>query len=258
MSKDRRFAAFPAMALVAALCLAILASGCGQSYTRSPGVLSVASPTDVIPFEMLKGGKLTGFDVELGKAIAARLGLKYKFVATPWNNLLPDLKSGKYDMVMAAMTITYDRSKTVDFSDPYFNTDQSIAVPRGSPIKSGTDLAGKVVGVLNASTPQYAAEQIKVLKGIQRYDTVDEVYAALASGKVDAMIMDLSIAQYRSNLDHKTVVVAEIKTDENYGIATRQGNAALEQKLNGALKQLKSDGTYKKIYSSWFGSAPVE
>ena len=206
-----------------------------------------------------RGGKMqvsTGFDVELGQAIAARLGLKYRFAATAWNSLLPDLKAGKYDMVLAAMTITYERSKTVDFSNPYFNTDQSVVVPAGSPIKSGDDLAGKVVGVLNESTPQDAAEQIKVLKGINKYNTIDEVYAALLSGKVDAMIMDLSIADYRSSRDHKTTVVAPIKTGENYGVAVKKGSTTLRQKVNGALQQIKQDGTYNKIYSKWFGPPP--
>ncbi|MHB8897069.1 MAG: ABC transporter substrate-binding protein, partial [Candidatus Geothermincolia bacterium] len=218
------------------------------------GRLTVGTPTDVLPFEGMQSGKLTGFDVDLGTEIAKRLGLEYRLVPTHWNNLLTDLKAGKLDAVMAAMTITYDRKKTFDFSDPYFDTEQSIAVKKGSPIKTGDDLTGKVVGVLNNSTPQYAAQHLQGLKQIKTYDTVLGVYDALAKGEIDAMIMDLSIAGYRSKTSGETVIIATITTDEQYGIAVKKGNSALVNKLNSALKEIKSDGTYDKIKAKWFGS----
>lgn len=242
------------LALTATLPLAALVSGCGgKPLTVKSGVLSMGSPTDVMPFEGMQGGKPTGFDVELAQAIATRLGLAYKFVDTHWNDLIKDLDAEKYDMVMAAVTITYDRLKTLEFSSPYFTTDQSIITTVESPIRSASDLAGKVVGVLNASTPQYAAEKIKIIKEIKKYNTVAEVYAALEAGHVDAMILDLSITRWRSR-DGRTVVIAEIKTNEKYGIALKKGNTELKKKLNEALKQLKDDGTYDRIYKKWFGS----
>lgn len=248
---------FVVVLLAAVVGASLVSPGCGGTtgYTVSEGRLEMGSPTDVIPFEAVEGGKPTGFDVEMVQEIAKRLGLTYKFTATPWDSLIPDLKSGKYDVLAAAMTITYARQKEIDFSDPYFTTDQSIVVKVGSPIKSGTDLTGKVVGVLNESTPQAAAEHIKVIKEIKKYPTVAEVYAALEKGEVDAMIMDLSIAKYRSKTEGKTSVVAEIATGEQYGIAVRKGNATLLKKVNEALKNMKSDGTYDRIYAKWFGQS---
>lgn len=240
---------------VAALSAAAFAGGCGEKpLTLKQGELSVGSPTDVIPFEAMEGGKPVGFDVELATEVAKRLGLELKFVPTAWNDLIPNLKAGKFDVIVAAMTITYDRQKVIDFSDPYFATNQSIVVNAGSPIKSGNDLAGKVVGVLNESTPQYAAENIKVIKSISKYDTVAQVYDALEKGQVDAMIMDLSIASYRSKADGKTEVVAEIETDEEYGIAVKKGNTPLLGKITETLDEMETDGTLEKINNKWFGA----
>jgi polar amino acid transport system substrate-binding protein len=241
--------------LTLALLAGLLAAGCGGTgNTERSGQFLVGSDTDVLPFEGMQSGKMVGFDVDLGTEIAKRLGLEYKLVPTQWNNLLPDLKAAKYDAVIAAMTITFDRQKTVDFSDPYFETDQSIVVMKDSPINVGNDLAGKVVGVLENSTPQDAAQHLQGLKEVKKYPEVSRVYQALANKEVDAMIMDLSIARYRSKASGDTRVIAKITTTEEYGIAVKKGASTLLNKINSALKEMKSDGTYNRIEAKWFGS----
>jgi polar amino acid transport system substrate-binding protein len=230
-------------------------AGCGQpGYTVNAGKLTVGTMSDATPFEFMESTKITGFDIDMGREIAKRLGLKHNPVTDKWNTLIPNLKARKYDVVMAAMTITFDRQKTLDFSSPYFKTDQSIVVTKSSPITNGNQLNGKVVGVLNDSTPQYAAEKIPGLKEIKKYDTVSQVYAALNSGATDAMIMDYSISEYNGRKSGTTKVIARIVTDEQYGIAMNKGNATLVKNVDSALKEIKSDGTYDRLVKKWFGS----
>lgn len=253
MRKNGRVSELSIVIMMLVVLVGLMTSGCGsKSYTIHSGQLSVGTDTDVLPFEGMQSGKLVGFDIDLGREIAKRLGLEFKPVSDQWMDLLPDLKAGKYDAIMAAMTITYDRQKTVDFSSPYFDTDQSIVVKKGSPIKSGNDLVGKVVGVLSHSTPQYAAQHLKGLKQIKTYDHVSKVYDAVENGEVDAMIMDYSIASYRSKASGETAVIATITTSEQYGIAVKKGNSALVKKLDSALKEIKNDGTCDKLKAKWF------
>jgi ABC-type amino acid transport substrate-binding protein len=242
--------------MVALACVTLVPlSGCGQpAYTVNAGKLTVGAMGEVMPFDFTESAKLTGFDIDLGREIAKRLGLKHYPVTDQWNSLIPNLQTRKYDLIMSAMTITFDRQKTMDFSAPYFKTDQAIAVPDGSSIKSGSDLNGKVVGVLNDSTPQYAAEKIPGLKAIKTYKTVPQVYDALSKGETDAMIMDRSIAEYTSKRTGNTKVIALILTGEEYGIAMRKGSTELQKNVDSALKEIKSDGTYDRLIKKWFGT----
>ena len=233
--------------------VAILAGCAKGQFTLKKGKLLMGCDTDVIPFAFEEKGTFRGFDVELARAIAGHLGLELKIVPTHWLDLFPDLKSDKYDMVMNAVTITSERNKALDFSDPYFETDQSILVKKGSPVRKGADLKGKVIGTLAASTPLYAAQKLEGLKEIKTFDTITQCYENLLSGNVDAMIMDKAIASYRSKEFDKTEVIALIASAEEYGIAVKKGNKELLDRINGALKETRDNGTYDLLYREWFG-----
>jgi len=207
------------LALLLAAAVATSGAACGGgSRTKNTGRLTVGTMKDARPFEFEKSGRMTGFDVELAAALAKRMGLRLEIVTDPWNSLTANLEAGKYDMVMAATTITFERRRALDFSDPYFETDQAISVMRTSSIRSGGDLSGKTVGVLNSSTPQYAAEKIPGLRAIVKYDAVPDVFEALQNGRVDATIMDCSIAERYARETGNQRVIATIVTEEEYGI----------------------------------------
>jgi len=152
------------------------------------------------------------------------------------------------------MTITAAREKEINFSDPYIDSDQSIAVKKGSDIKGEDDLKGKIVGVQLDTTGQFTAEKMDGLAEIQKFDTILLAFAALELDKVDAIVNDYPVNAYMSKERGKTEVVAKIKTDEQYGIGVNKENTELLEKINGALKEMKDDGTYDKIFEKWFSA----
>lgn len=243
-----------------ALVLALLVSamllypGCAdKGYTIEKGVLSLASDFDCPPFTSIEAGEVSGFDVELGKLIAEELGLEYRLVETPWNELFSGLDQGNYDAVMGSVTITHDRMKQYDFSRPYLETDQAIMVLEESGIQSGNELPGKSVAVLDESTPQYAAWTIPGVEDIRSYDSVAEVFSALDDGKVDFMIMDITIARHHQENTGRIRMIAEILTLENYGVVVRSGNQALLDRINQALEKLMESGAYERLGRQYFG-----
>ncbi len=245
--------------LVAALAVPFVA-GCGSSgATIKSGQLQMGSDTEFPPFESMEGNKAVGFDVDLATAIAKKLGVQLNVITTAWDGIIPGLKTNKYDIIMSAMTITPDRKKEINFSSPYIDSDQSIAVVKGSPIKTQADLKGKVVGVQIDTTGQFKAEEIQKaggLKEIQKFDTTMVAFEALEQGKIDAIINDYPVSQYVSQTRGKTQVITKIKTNEQYGIGVNKDNTELLKKINSALSELKDDGTYTTIYKKWFGVAP--
>jgi len=252
--------------LVIGLCLAAMmaipfVAGCGSTsgQTLQPGKLTMGSDTSYPPFESMEGTKPVGFDVEVAQAVAKKLGWTLEVISTAWDGIIPGLKTKKYDVIMSAMTITADRKKQINFSDPYINSDQSIAVANNSTIKGPADLKGKIVGVQIDTTGQTKAEELQPkvgIKEIQKFDTILVAFEALEQGKVDAIINDYPVNMYVSGKRGKTKVVTEIKTNEQYGIGVRMGNDALLKSINGALKTVRDDGTYTAIYKKWFGVAP--
>lgn len=249
------------LAVVLAMAMALpFVAGCGSSgYLLQEGKLQMGSDTSYPPFESMEGKTPVGFDVELLGEIAKKMGLELEVISTAWDGIIPGLKTKKYDVIMSAMTITPEREKEIAFSDPYIDSNQSIAVVKGSPIKTTADLKDKVVGVQIDTTGQFEAEKIEKaggLKEIQKFDTILVAFEALEQGKVDAIINDLPVNSYISQKRGKTEVVETIKTDEQYGIGIRQDNTELLEKINTALQQVKDDGTYARIYKQWFGTEP--
>jgi lysine-arginine-ornithine-binding protein len=260
MKRSKWLKAAVGLLLVALFIVPIVAAGCGSSgETLTPGKITMGSDTSYPPFETMEGSKPVGFDVELAQALAKKMGLTLEVISTAWDGIIPGLKTKKYDIIMSAMTITADRKKQINFSDPYIDSNQSLAVANNSTIKSTNDLKGKTIGVQIDTTGQTKAEELNKTVGfkeIQKFDTILVAFEALEQGKIDAIINDYPVNMYVSGKRGKTKVVQTIKTNEQYGIGVNKTNTALLSKINGALKSVKDDGTYTTIYKKWFGSAP--
>jgi len=250
------------LALVAALVPAALVAGCGGTTTTGAkvttlkrGILMMGSDIPYPPFEFKEGDKVVGFDVDIATEIAKRLNVKLDVVPTKWDVIISRLISDKYDIIMSAMPITPERSKEISFSDPYIDSDQSIAAKIGSPIKTEADLKDKVIGVWIDTPGQMTAEKMTGLKEIREFDNIQLAFEALETGSIDAIINYYPINSYMSKKSGKTVVVQKIITNEKYGIGVKKDNSQLRLAINNELRKLKEDGTYNTIYKKWFGTS---
>jgi polar amino acid transport system substrate-binding protein len=232
--------------------------------TLHSGVLTVGSCLDYSPFEFTdpKSGELTGFDVEMIDAIAARIGLKVTWIKANFNTIFTALAANKFDSVAAASTITPDRLQTVDFTDPYFDSDQSLTVntDKTPSIKNTDDLKkGDVVGVQKGTTGHDWAVDHLQPNGvvIKSYINAPDAFTDLEAGQIVGVVNDQgsSIAEAAKRPGEK--VVQLIVTVEHYGFAVSKDNPELLAAMNLALKDVMSSGEYKTIFKKWFPNNPV-
>jgi polar amino acid transport system substrate-binding protein len=272
MQKARKFLPLVLVLVLVAAALTII--GCSSNNNTSgnttgeetatytlvqPGKLLIGSDTAFPPFESMNGSTPEGFDVDLGKAIADQLGLQMVFMSETFDTLIPTLKAGgKFDIIMSGMTITDKRKQEIDFSDPYIDSNQSIAVKSDSTIASAADLSGKTIGVQSGTTGEaWAKENVKDAKKIVPFSDTLSAFAALQAGQVDAVVNDLPVsAAIVKDATRGLKIVQEIPTGEQYGIGVSKSNPQLLEAINDALATLKSNGTYDEIYTKWFGQAP--
>jgi polar amino acid transport system substrate-binding protein len=185
-----------------------------------------------------------------------------KFVNTPWEGIFNTLQQGDRDMIVSAVTITDERKQTMDFSDPYFDAAQLIAVKETSKVTKFADLKKLKVGVQTGTTGDEAVSKLmgKTSTSIKRFESTPLALKELESGGVDAVVADNGvIAHYVANNPggkFKTVSDKEF-VPEQYGIAVKKGNAELLGKLNQGLAAIKADGTYNQIFAKYFGAPPA-
>ena len=233
--------------------------GATGSIEGSGETITVASDIAYRPFEYVENGEPVGFDIDLMREIGRRAGFTPEFENVTFDGIVPGLGNNLYDAAISAMTITPEREESIDFSDPYFNADQSLLVPADSDILSVDDLAGAVVGVQLGTTGAAQAEEYQAagqVGEVRTFDTIEDAFAALENGQVDAVINDLPVSQDRVNQsDGRLEIVETIPTGEQYGIAFPTDSELVEP-TNQALEQIKQDGTYAEIYEKWIGVPP--
>ncbi len=253
-----------ALVLAVALILASCGGGAGGGDQGGGGgeQITVASDIAYPPFEFTKNGKPVGFDIDLMREIGKRAGFTPEFKNVTFDGIIPGLGNNLYDAAISAMTITEEREQKVDFSEPYFNADQSLMVQSGSPIKSVEDIGDGTVGVQIGTTGELKAKEFKqqgkITGEVRTYDTITDAFAALENGQIDAIINDLPVSLDKANQSNGTLeVVQNIPTGEQYGIAFPKDSELVEP-VNKALQEIKEDGTYAKIYEEWIGQKPEQ
>lgn len=218
-------------------------------------VLKVAADCAFVPFEFVdENNKIVGFDVDLAMAIGEAIGYEVQFLNLAWEGLIPSLLNKNIDMIASGMSITEERAKQVNFSDPYFTSVLTIVVHKNNnDIKTLDDLAGKKVGVQINTTGDFAASEIDGAK-VSRYNTVPETLQNIVLGIIDAAVIDMPVADafFAANPNAPLKHVGKVSEDDYFGLAIRKEDTELLAKVNAALKQLKEDGTYDKIYNKWF------
>ncbi|WP_311406801.1 ABC transporter substrate-binding protein [Liquorilactobacillus uvarum] len=202
-------------------------------------------------------GNLTGFDIDVGKALGAKLGVKVNNVPTDWDGVIPSLQSKKFDMILSAMGITAERAKSVSFSKPYFNggmtiiTNKKVAASKN--IKKLSNLKGKTVGVqAGAQAIVDKVENVKGVKQIKKYDSATLALQDLANKRIDAYVDDFQVANYYMQKVEGTYSKSILNVKEPYGIAFRKDDGELQSAVQKALDSLKKDGTLSKISKKWF------
>ena len=233
-------------------------SGAPSLDLISDGTLTVCSDVPYPPFEDFDTSApsgFKGFDVDVISAVAEKLGLSLKIQDSDFAALKSGLalNSGQCDLAASAMTITPERQAAMNFSDPYYDSEQSLLVPTGSDIASIADLAGKKVGVQTGTTGETYANANATGANIVPFPSDGEMFQAIKAGQVDALLQDLPV-----NLDHTKdgayAIVEKYDTDEHYGFAMKKGNDGLTDAVNDALAELNSSGDYKTIYDSYFAT----
>lgn len=222
---------------------------------KARGTLRIACEGSYPPFNYKDDkGHLTGFDVEIGRAIAAKLGVKPEFTTTEWSGILAGLQAGKYDVIVNQVAATDQRRQTFDFSGPYVISYPQLIIRANETrkLETAADLNGKKIGVGQGSN---FAELAKGIAGaeVRTYPGAPEYLQDLATGRIDAAINDSLLIPYlREKTKLPVKAGAPIGKPDSNAIPFRKGNPKFKQAIDKALEDLKADGTYAKISTQWF------
>ena len=201
-------------------------------------------------------GQVVGFDYDIAMALCAKMKAECEVVTSDWDGIIPALNAKKFDFIVSSLSITEDRKQAVDFTDPYYSNKQQFVAKKGVEFETDIDsLKSKQLGT-QRSTQAATWLEDNVGGDIKLYDTQENAYLDLSSGRVDGLLAD-KYAIYGWLKDDPAGKDYEFKgepinEDDKVGIALRKGESDLRTKLNLALKEIKEDGTYKKINDKYF------
>ncbi|RAI00776.1 amino acid ABC transporter [Acuticoccus sediminis] len=204
---------------------------------------------------------LIGFDVDIAKALCEEMNAECTFVAQDWDGIIPALRAGKFDAIIASMSITPERDEVVDFTNKYYNTPPAIAVPKDSDLTEATPeaLADVIMGAQSSTThANYAAKYFPDTE-LRRYGTPEEYKLDLASGRIDAAIDDVVVLSdwLKSEDGDCCKILATLTPDpeingQGAGIAVREGETELVDKFNKAITAIRENGKYAEIQAKYF------
>ena len=244
--------------MIRRLLLALVAVSllCGQAMAAEKFV--VATDCTWPPMEMLDANKQPeGFDVDFIKAVAKAAGFEVDVRNIAWDGIFGGVATGQYDIVASATTITEERQKQFDFSDPYYEVAQAVVLPAGKSIKTLADLKGKKVGGQIGTTGVFVIRKAGVTVDLKEYDDVGLAIQDMLGGRLDAVICDDPVALYYVNKKADTAGKLNIsfKTEEKeyYGFTVRKGRKDLVEKLNKGIKAVKASGVEAQLLQKWMG-----
>ena len=264
-----------ALALLAAL--AVVGAGCGDddddddepqqgeqrefpagttmAKLQQEGRITIGVKFDVPPFGFKnpQTNEVEGFDVDLGKAVADELGVRPRFIEAITDNRIPFLKRGTADLILSTLTITTERDKEIDFSDPYYIARGRILVPKGSDIQGLEDLAGNKVCTALGSTYEETLRKRAKDAELRLVDTYSECLELIQNEAVDAVSTDDVILTGMIIQDDNLQLVGKQLTTEPLGAGIKDGDREFQQFVNEVIADFKSDGRWQKAYEKWVG-----
>jgi glutamine transport system substrate-binding protein len=245
------------------LILALVISACGTSNSGSDKsqkekVYKVGVDTTYPPFEYKDGDTYKGIDIDLINAIAKKEGIKIELSPMDFGGIIPAMQANQLDVAIAGMSITDERKKIVDFSDPYFKAGLIVVVKDdNTTIKSADDLKGKTVAVKKGTSGAKFAEDnaAKIGYKVVQFNDSPAMFQEVSNGNADALLEDYPVITYaiaQKDLGLKTV--GDRLNGDHYGIAVLKGqNQDVLKKIDKGLEELKKDGTYDKIVNTYLG-----
>lgn len=223
----------------------------GEFTTVTEGVLTMATNAYFPPYEYYESDAIVGIDAEIAQAVADELGLELKIEDMEFDSIITAIQAGKADMGLAGMTVTEERKQNVNFSDTYATGVQAIIVKEDSDIASAEDLAGKKIGVQLATTGDIYCKDDFGEENVEEFNKGNDAVMALASGKVDAVVIDNEPAKsYVASTSGLKILDTEYVTEE-YAAALNKENTALLDAVNAALANLKANGTLDAIIEKY-------
>lgn len=259
------------LVLALAASTALLAA-CGK--TEAPAASTAAAPAaaPALPAKIVIGlddnfppmgfrddkNELVGFDVDLAREAAKRLGVEVEFKPIDWNAKEAELNGQRVDALWNGLTITEERKKNIAFTAPYMQNHQIIVVKADSPVKTKADMAGKTIGVQDGSSAIDAIEKdaatAQSFKALKKYGDNVTALMDLATGRVDAVVLDEVVGRYyTAKKPGEYAVLEENFGTEDYGVGLRQGDTELHARIDQALAAMKQDGSGAQISEKWFG-----
>ena len=219
------------------------------------GEIKMAMSGQYPPFNFVDDqNNLTGFDVEIGKAVGKIIGIKATPMSTAWDGIIAGLVAKKYELICGSMAITKERLKSIDFSDPYYRSGAQLFVKKGAAIKSVADLKGKKVGVTLGTTYEKWVRENIAGADVRTYKGVPDMILEVGYGRIDGFITDKIVGALAIKKKGAPISLAgNLLYEEKMGIALRQNNPDLKAALDGALAVIKNNGTYHKISMKWLG-----
>jgi polar amino acid transport system substrate-binding protein len=247
--------------LAMAASAAILALMAGTAMAEGEKIV-IGTEGAYPPFNNLESdGSLTGFDIDIAKALCEEMKAQCTFVTQDWEGIIPALISKKFDAIVASMSITAERKEQVDFTNKYYNTPPAIVVPKDSTITEATEdaLDGKTLGAQSATTHSNYAEAHMKKSELKLYPTSEEYKLDIVNGRIDGVIDDVVVlSQWLKAADGAcckllgVLPIDPVINGEGAGIAVRKGDDALREKFNAAIDAIRKNGKYKEINDKYF------
>jgi polar amino acid transport system substrate-binding protein len=258
----KRFFVFLSLLTLASLLL----SACGAAQPAShldkikqAGTIKVGTSADYPPFEYVdENGNKIGFDIELMEEIAKRLGVKLEWVDMPFDSLIAGVQEGKIDASISAFNYSEERDQVVDFTDPYYTSEDAFTVADGfsGAINAPEDVAAFKVGVQTGTTQDgWLTDTLQIAEGnLFRYDRVDQAMADLKNGRIDVMMSDYVPAEaLAKQLGGLKIVYKGVLSSGPMNIVIPDGDAELAQAINEIIKQLQDEGFINNLALKHFG-----
>jgi len=245
-------------AMGAVLVLLVMLTACGRK--NSVKYLVMGTNVEISPFALCGGADnsaVVGFDVDVAQAIAEKMGMPLKVVDLEFDQLLPALAEGKVDLVMAGLTMTEERARLVDFSDPYYNATQAVLLlADGVAPMSKEDLRDRKLAVQSGTLGEVIATEMTRKKKLRSLPSALNVAVALMNSQSEFALLDeqpvINLLKQNPELMRGHVEFDEIL----YGVAVKKGNAKLLATVNETLAEIQADGRYDQLIDQWILQLP--